>query len=1000
MFSYRSQLVATLVAIWTFVAMSGDSVQGEGNEKQSSPFDFEQDIRSVFAVKCLQCHSADEPEGDLNLTVREFAVEGGQIVPGKPTESSLIERITSTDESLRMPPEGEPLSPSEVKKISAWIQSGAPWPRHWAYQKLIEPELPNLLSTISSDWCQTPIDVFIAARLEKAGLVPSAVADRTTLIRRATIDLTGLPPTPEEVAAFLNDESPDAWEQQVDRLLASPRYGERWARHWMDLVHFAETHGHDQDRPREHAWPYRDYLIHSFNQDKTYSEFVKEQIAGDVFAPFDPEALTATGFLSAGPWDESSLLNIREDSIDRLKAQYLDRDDIVTTVMSTFNSTSLHCARCHDHKFDPITQEDYYEMQAVFAGIDKANRSYDSDSQTALQRKELTERKSELEKTFTTNPTELLTDDNLTRLSEWENSNQHKPVLWKPLSMIDFHSDEDATLQLQEDQSILVTGMKPETDIYHLTATTRVDTVTAVKLEVLPHEALPSRGPGRAENGNLHLNEVHLFTAKGTEQPEQELPISDPFADFNQEGWGIDKAVDGNPDTAWGIHPAEGQSHFAVFPLTDPVDGSANQLLRLELHQTHGRSHLIGCFRVSVTDAPVEQIKKQESIPFEITEILLQEQSKRTPEDQARLVHWHLSNDLEAEFATLPSLQMVYSGTNQFEIEGSFKPATTPRDIHVLHRGQVTEPRELASPGSLDCLESLSGEIAISSPNQEAARREGLAFWLADKENPLTWRSIANRVWLYHFGQGLVTTPNDFGQMGASPTHPELLDWLATTMREEGSLKSLHRLILTSAVYQQQSTSRTEAAEVDSGNQLLWRMNRRRLDAESYRDALLLISGSLDSKMGGPSVRQFIETKGVHVTPNVDYLNFDVNDPANYRRSVYRFLFRTIPDPFMESLDCPDASQLTPKRNVSLTAIQALATLNDKFVIRQSELLADDLQLLTELPEEQIQQAWRRLFQRDPNPEELAAVLEYTHQHGLANTCRFLLNTNEFLFVD
>ncbi|MCA9039966.1 MAG: PSD1 domain-containing protein [Planctomycetaceae bacterium] len=971
--------------------------------EENNAFDFERNVRLVFATKCLKCHGADEPEADLNLTIRESGIEGGQIVPGNPAESTLIERLTTNDDDLRMPPEGERLTAAEIHHLKNWIEAGAPWPTHWAYQPLQEPNLPTLSSAELETWCQTPIDQFIAAQLEQAGLTPSSVADRVTLIRRASFDLTGLPPTPEEVDDFINDTATDAWEKVVNRLLASPHYGERWARHWMDLVHYAETHGHDQDRPREHAWPYRDYLIRSFNQDKPYAQFVQEQIAGDILTPYDPTVLTATGFLSAGPWDESSLRDIQEGALDRIKGQYLDRDDIVTTVMSTFNSTSIHCARCHDHKFDPISQTDYYGLQSVFAGIEKANRAYDGDPQTALRRQQLLQQKTTLEETFNGNPEQLLTAENLSQLKTWESEYRTRHVLWEPLTITRSESTEGATLEPQPDHSILVSGTKPETDIYHLHGTSSLTHITAIRLEVLPHESLPSRGPGRAENGNLHLNEVRLFATEESNDAERELTLTSPFADFNQEGWTIEMAVDRNPDTAWGIHPEEGKPHFAIFPLSEPTEKSNDQYqsFHLELQQIHGRGHLIGCFRISVTDAPVDQLREQEAIPLDLAQIIRQDFEARSPTDQARLIHWFLLNQLDSELAALPSQQLVYCGTNTFEKEGHFAPPSAPRKVHVLYRGLATEPREEATPGALRCLESLPGDLSINSIDDEGARRVALAHWLASPQNPLTWRSIANRVWLYHFGQGLVETPNDFGQMGAAPSHPELLDWLAVTLQKEnGSLKTLHRLILTSAVYQQQSSARPEEAAIDAGNRLLWRMNRRRLDAESFRDALLSISGTLDPTMGGPSVKQFIQTKGIHVTPNVDYLNFDIDDPANYRRSVYRFIFRTIPDPFMESLDCPDASQLTPQRNVSLTALQALATLNDKFVIRQSELLAENLQSQADAPEEQITLLWQRLYHRNPASEELASVLAYTEKHGLANTCRFLFNTNEFLFVD
>jgi hypothetical protein len=422
--------------------------------------------------------------------------------------------------------------------------------------------------------------------------------------------------------------------------------------------------------------------------------------------------------------------------------------------------------------------------------------------------------------------------------------------------------------------------------------------------------------------------------------------------------------------------------------------------LRIELHQIHGGGHLIGRFRLSVTDSAPERLQQDSQIPLAIWNLIDVASDDRTAEQQSQLAYWYLKHQLQTQLDALPPQQLVYCGTNRFEPDGSFRPSKTPRTVNVLRRGLVTQPMSEATPGGLSCIKAISPDFQITEAD-EGSRRLALARWLSDKRNPLVWRSIVNRVWLYHFGKGLVSTPNDFGLMGASPSHPGLLDWLAVTLQENnGSLKELHRLILTSAVYQQTSTARLKAGRIDADNRLLWRMNRRRLDAESFRDALLVVSGTLHPQMGGPSVRQFIQTPGNHVTPKVDYQNFDVDDPANYRRSVYRFLFRTLPDPFMEALDCPDASQLTPKRNVSLTALQALATLNDKFVVRQSEHLAELLRKEKGKLDGQIDLAYRRMFGRSPRENERQAVKKYAQQHGLANACRFLFNTNEFLFVD
>jgi Protein of unknown function (DUF1553)/Protein of unknown function (DUF1549)/Planctomycete cytochrome C len=736
---------------------------------------FDRDIQPILA-RCLPCHGQGKARSGLRLDNREAAVavlDSGNraIVPGHAEQSEILRRVAATEPGKRMPPKGKPLSPAEIESVRRWIAAGAGWPAYWAYRPLAKPELPMKAPVGFEHWARTPVDQFILSKLAERHLKPAPEADRRTLLRRVYFDLIGLPPPPEATAAFLADSSPDAYERVVDRLLASPHYGERWARHWMDVVHFAETHGHDQDRPRDHAWPYRDYLIHAFNDDKPYARFVQEQVAGDVLFPESADAIVATGFLATGPWDESSLRDIREDSIDREIGRVLDRDDIVTTVMSTFVSTTVHCARCHDHKFDPIQQSEYYALQADFAGIDKANRAFDRDPQIRRHR---------------------------TRLA-------------------------------------------------------------AAKAGLVACRAAPMSFPA------------------------------------------------------------------------------------------------------------------------------------------AYLIERRLAVDLSA----LPQPEVVYCGTNQFVRDGSFAPCATPRPIHMLKRGDIHTPGPVVAPGTLSCVTGLTQSFVVRSPEHEGNRRAALARWLTDPGNGLAWRSIANRVWQYHFGRGLVDTPNDFGRMGSMPTHPELLDWLAITLQKNGgSLKRLHRLLVTSAVYRQSCRHQPAFAGIDADNRSLWRMNRQRLDAEAIHDAVLQISGKLDRTMGGPSVKQFIQTPGVHVTPNLDYLNFDPDAPANNRRSIYRFLFRTLPDPLMEALDCPDGAQWTPVRSASVTPLQALALLNDKFLVRQTEHLASRIMATTQNAEQQIGLAYEWILGRPPTPTEARAVGAYAARHGLADACRVLLNSNEFVFVE
>lgn len=750
--------------------------------------DFVADVQPIFVRACYGCHGPEKQRSGYRLDVRDGALRGGElyapnIIPGDASASRLVEFI-SADGELEMPPEGSPLSPAEIETIRAWIDQGARWPdavagqaadkaAWWAWQPLAQPAAPEVRPSESGPArVANPIDQFVVAKLQEIGLVQAPRADRRVLIRRLSFDLIGLPPTPEEIDAFVADDDPLAYERLVDRLLASPRYGERWARHWMDAAHFAETHGHDQDRIREHAWRYRDYLIESFNADKPYRQFIQEQVAGDALFPDDPQATIALGFLAAGPWDESSLRDIQDDTVDRQVARYLDRDDMLSTVMNNVVSLTVQCARCHDHKFDPISQQEYYQLQAVFAGVDRANRTVDVCTEVGRMRRELLARKHALE--------------------------------------------------------------------------------------------------NGADEQRLSDSEAHRREA---------------------------------------------------------------------LEQT------------------------------------------------------------TCELAALPAPLLTYAAASQFEPDGGLKPPPGPRPIHLLQRGEIGKPLQLVPPGALSCVAALRSQFEIPEGSDESARRAALALWLTDARNPLTWRSIVNRVWQYHFGRGIVDTPNDFGRMGALPSHPELLDWLAIEFRNgQQSLKDLHRLICTSSVYRQSSTGNAEAEKIDGANQFLWRMNRRRLEAEAVRDSVLAVAGKLDSTRGGPPFPTF-GFKDDH-SPHYNYDEYNPDDPQSHRRSVYRMIVRSVPDPFMTTLDCADPSALVPRRNETLTPLQSLALLNNPFMVRMAEHLAERVTLHAGTNREQLAAAWRLAFAREPAETEITLLAEYADHYGLPNACRLIFNLNEFVFVD
>ena len=883
---------------------------------------------------------------------------------------------------------------------------------NWALRPLAQPSMPPALS-IAERGAGNPIDRFITAKLAARALAPSPEAGKRTLLRRLSFDLTGLPPTPEELNSFLGEHSPRAYEQAVDRLLASPRHGERWARHWMDAAHFAETHGHDQDRIRTNAWPYRDYLIASFNADKPYARFVQEQVAGDVLFPDDPQATVALGFIAAGPWDESSLRDIREDTLDRQIGRYLDRDDMLSTVMQTFTSTTVQCARCHDHKFDPIPQRDYYALQAVFAGVDRANRTYDADPAVHQRRQRLLNEKKRIDR----GDREFLKASGK-EVAAWERSRSERRVGWRILVPQTFKSTGGATLTPQQDDSLLATGLKPERDTYSITGTPPTPRVTAVRIEMLADESLPKKGPGRQDNGNLHLTEFELLLNDPAAREARNIPLLHPIADFNQAGWTIEHALDRNEKTAWGIYPRVGETHQAAFELRDPLLLPAGATLTFILKQLHGGSHLIGRVRLSVTDAPTPV--RLDAVPPEIENILAQPEEKRTADQRASLAAFVLKERVARELGALPKPSLVYAAASEFELDGGLKPAGMPRMVQVLKRGEIDKPIEPATPGALSCVAGLSARFNLKDPADEGARRAALARWLSARDNPLVWRSIVNRVWHHHFGRGLVETPNDFGRMGGAPSHPELLDWLAVWFRDKahGSLKQLHRLIVTSQTYRQSSSANPgepgsaraptqnskpetrNSLDADPDNHLLGRMNRTRLDAEETRDAILQIAGCLDLRMAGSSDMQFDLQPGHHVTPKVDYTKFDVSNPAAQRRSVYRFLFRTLPDPLMDALDCPAGDQLTPVRNASVTVQQALALWNNAFVAYYTGRFAERVETMAGARKDQVILACELALGRTPTRDELADFTAYAAKHGLPSLCRVILNSNEFMFVN
>ncbi len=973
---------------------------------------FRQRVAPIFERHCIRCHQGDEPKGGLALTEHKHLLAGGEsgaaVTPGRPDDSPLYQYVQG--DPPEMPKDAPPLSAADVKAIGRWIATGAKWPdglvltdKHvidgdwWSLVPLVRVDVPAL----DDVWIRTPVDAFILAKLHAERMAPSAEADRRTLIRRLTYDLHGLPPTPQEIDAFVNDPPEGAYERLVDRLLASPRYGERWGRHWLDVVHYGESHGYDKDKPRPNAWPYRDYVIASFNADKPYDRFVAEQIAGDVLYPHDPQALVATGFIAAGPWDFVGHVELREGTVDKDIARSNDRDDMVANAMSTFLSLTVHCARCHDHKFDPIPQRDYYALQAVFAGVDRADRVFDADPDVGRQRARLLAAKDQLEKRqqAVRDVVARLTSPEIAALDEdiaaWQREMDALPEE-KNSPTLGYHSaimprqDETKWVQVDLGESLPIEEvvLVPAHVVYGGHAGPGFGFPPSFKIEVCdtPDFAVPQVVADHTSRTFANPGDAPVrTTASGIAGRYVRVTATRLWQ--RTDDWIFTLAE---------LQVRSGPTNVALGTTVTALDS-------IEAAPSWAKVNLVDGFssRHSLAEGDPAQ---RDVLAAQIAAALAERRrlvDDRTDEPTRREVAAVASGlaDVERQLSALPKQQSVYAAANTFQPNGTFQPTMSPRPIHLLARGDVRSPGPLVEPGGAACVQGLPATFTLSESENEGQRRAALAQWLADERNALVRRSIVNRVWQYHFGQGLADSPNDFGRMGAQPTHPELLEWLAGWFVDHGhSIKELHRLLLKSAAYRQTSADNAEYARLDAGNRFLWRMNRARLDAECIRDAMLSVNGRLDLTMGGPSVQQFV-FKDDH-SPVYDYARFEVDDPRSLRRSVYRFLVRSVPDPFMDCLDCADPSILTPKRNTTLTSIQALALLNNPFCVRQAEHFAERLRALHEDVGGQIAAAYWLALGREPTQAESTAVITYAERFGLPAACRVIFNSNEFLFVD
>ncbi len=982
-----------------------------------------------------------------------MAVLGVFVLPGAATGQSTQLRRTNSSATAKAA-QNRTIRP--IKPSPPHPRTPAP-SQYWAVTPVRRPPLPAIKNAA---WCVTPIDRFILAALEKQGMRPAPPADRRTLLRRVTYDLTGLPPTPSEIANFLADRSPKAYEKVVDRLLASPRYGERWARHWLDVAHYGDTHGYDKDKRRDHAWPYRDYVIRALNEDRPYSRFVQEQVAGDVLFPNAANGVIAAGFLSAGPWDFVGNVELSEGTVEKEKTRVLDRDDMVSNVMATFNSVTIHCARCHNHKFDPIPQKDYYRLQAVFAGVERGDRPY-GDPQAMAERSAMDRRERDLKATQAelqravaalASPEVVRLDQQIAALRQQQAALPPLPAAAASLSngyhsAIESRPDVEKWVQIDLGKSLPIDRIR----LIPARPTDFADT---------PGFGFPVRYRVTVSDDPKFGRCDTVYDGSGTAVPNPgDLPVV--FAPDGQRA----RYVRVTALTLWkrtndyvfalaelqvesgGRNAARGAAVTAL----DSIEGG-RWSTRYLVDDFNSRARL-----ADTSDAKTAAIEEQRAeidrkLQAAIADRVTLQDALIDPPTRAGLLEAGAGlKELAEKRAKLAKAERVFSVLPR-----------APRPVHILARGEVEKPGEPVGPGALSCLAALPSVFDIPAAAPEGDRRAALARWLSSPANALTWRSIVNRVWGYHFGRAIVDTPNDFGRNGSRPSHPELLDWLAVNFlakpeentshiddaqvrlhphlpatrkslplsrrAERGnsgrggwgvrahlqtaatstvenpwacgqSLKRLHRLIVLSAAYRQSSRDNAAYAAHDGDNRLLWRMNRQRLDAEQVRDSVLAISGKLDLKMGGPGFDLF-RFKDDH-SPVYDYTAPGIADrPETWRRAVYAFSVRSVQNPFIECLDGADPNLATPVRSTTLTSLQALALLNDPFILRQSALFAERLEREHPNLAAQISAAYELAFARPPSAAEQAELSQFAASHGLAAACRLLFNTSEFLFVD